>query len=248
MPRMSHNAIFLCIGCLGATLMVAQAAAPEVEITNEPHHHLTFENQYVRVFNVEVDSGSQTLTHWHHHDYIAITLGDAEIANTVKDKPTVTVKLPDGDVRFAPGNFAHYVRDLGPGPFRNVTIEILQDESLRNAAAEGKIQWDEERGLDILDRGTKQTMFVKDGIRVSEFELQPGGVAPMYHHVGPHLLIALTDLDIRNDVKSDSASGPQGPTSIQLKSGDHKWFPAGYSNSITNTGSVQAKFMTLEFP
>ena len=178
MRRMSHYALLLCAGCLGAAFVAAQVTSNEVEITNEPHHHLTFENQYVRIFNVEVDPNTETKVHWHRHDYIAVTLGDAQISNTVKDKPAVPVKLADGETRFSSGNFAHFVRDVGPQPFRNVTIEILHDESLRNLAAQGKVHWDDDRGLEILTSGTKEILFVKDGIRVSEFELTPGGVVP----------------------------------------------------------------------
>src|SRR5579862_558423 len=246
MRRMQHYALLLCLGCLGATYLAAQAAQipnyddHEVEITNEPHHHLTFENQYLRVFNVEVDPDAQTQMHIHRHDYIAITLGDAQISNTVKDKPPATVKLPDGDVRFAPANLIHFVKDVGPEPFRNVTIELLQTNP--NA------HWDEDRGLEVLDHGTKQILFVKDGIRVTEFELQPGGTVPNQHHTGPHLLVAVTDLDIRSDVKSDDPKGPQGPMPGHFKSGDHKWLPGNYSHTITNTGTKPAKFVTLEFP
>jgi hypothetical protein len=247
MRRMPPYALLLCIGCLGATLMAAQGAAPEVEITNEPHHHLTFENQYVRVFNVQVDPNTETLTHRHHHDYLAISLGEAEITNTVKGKPTVTVKFSEGDTRFTAGNFAHFVRDIGPEPFRNVTIELLQDESLRNAEAAGKIHWDEDRGLDVLQRGTKEVLFVKDGVRVTEFELQLGGVVPPYHHAGPQLLVAVNDFDIRSHAKSDSPKGQQPEMPRHFNSGDHKWLPGGYSATITNTGSKTAKFVTLEF-
>jgi quercetin dioxygenase-like cupin family protein len=241
---MSHDALFLCIGCLGATLVAAQAAMPEVEITNEPHHHLTFENQYVRVFNVQVDPNTQTGMHRHRHDYFAVNLGDAEISNTVQGKPAVTVKLHDGDTIFASGNFAHYVGDLGPQPFRNVTIEILPDESLRNSAASGKIQWDEDRGLAILDRGTKEILFVKDGVRVTEFQLQPGCIVPAHRYSGPHLLIAVTDFELQED----DLRGDIKPLPAHFQSGDHKWLPAGYSHVLTNTGTHSAKFVTLEFP
>ncbi len=244
---MKRHAIFLLF-CFIVTLLVAQATAPEVEITAEPHHHLTFENKSVRVFNVEVDPHAETLMHWHRHDYIYVTLGATEIVNAVKDKPPVTVKLQDGETRFSPATFAHIARNVADQPFRNVTIEILEDEALRNSAAQGNAKWDEDRGLDILQNGTKQVLFVKDGIRATEFELQPGGVVPMHHHTGPHLLVAVTDLDIHSDVKSDSPSGPQGPMSGHFKSGDSKWLPGNYSHTITNTGPKPAKFVTLEFP
>lgn len=248
MRGMSHCALLICIGCLGATFLGAQAVMPEVEIASEPHHHLALENPYVRVFNVQVDPDMQTEMHWHRHDYIAITLGDAVVSNTVKNKSSVTVKLGDGDIVFTSGNFAHYVRDLSPQPFRNVTVEILQDESLRNAAASGKIHWDEERGLDILSRGTKEILFVKDGIRVGKFELQPGGVVPGRRHAGPLLLIAVTDLDLGSEVKSDSLPAAHAPISGRLKSGDHKWLSAGYSHAIINAADQPARFVVLEFP
>jgi quercetin dioxygenase-like cupin family protein len=246
---MKRYAFFcLIVNLLILTLLAAQAAAPEVEITNEPHHHLTFENKSVRVFNVEVDPHAETLMHWHRHDYIYVTLGATEIVNAVKDKPPATVKLQDGETHFSPATFAHIARNVSDQPFRNITIEILEDEALRNSAAQGNVKWDEDRGLDILHGGTKEVLFVKDGIRVTEFELQPGGIVPMHHHAGPHLLVVVSDLDIRSDVKSDAPGGPQGPMPGHFKSGDSKWLPGNYSHTITNTGAKPAKFVTLEFP
>jgi len=231
--------------CLLACLVLfgLQSAAPEVEITAEPHHHLTLENKSVRVFNVDVPAHTETLMHWHRYDYIYVTLGDTEVVNAVKDKAPVTVKLQDGETRFSPATFAHIARNLTDQPFRNVTIEILGDEALRHAAS----QWDEDRALNILHGGTQQILFVKDGIRVSEFELQPGGVVPMHHHAGPHLLVAVSDLDLReNDIRSDVEG--QSPMPGHFKSGDSKWLPGNYSHTITNTGATPAKFVTLEFP
>jgi oxalate decarboxylase/phosphoglucose isomerase-like protein (cupin superfamily) len=222
--------------CLIATLLVAQATAPEVEITAEPSHHLTFENKSVRVFNVEVPPHADTLMHWHRHDYIYVTLGDTELINAVKDKPPVTVKLQDGETRFAPATFAHIARNLTDRPFRNVTIEILDDESLRNSTT----KWDEDRALETFPGGTRQILFVKDGIRVSEFELQPSAAAPMPKT--PYLQVPVTDLNLHCQEEG------QQPGPIHLKSGEVRWVPGGVSHTLTNTGHKPAKFVTLEFP
>lgn len=229
--------------CLLTTLLTAQA--PEVEITAEPHHHLTFENKSVRVFNVEVLPNTETLTHWHRHDYISITLGPAKIANNVKDKPPITVKFAGGDARFASAPFAHYVRALGDRPFRNVTVEILEDATLRNSIA----KWDEDRALDILQGGTRQILFVKDGIRASEVELQPGAVIPMQHQTGSCLLVAVSDLNLRdNNVRNDGKAVVPGEFTLDLGSGGRIWLPSKYLHSLTNVGPNPAKFVTLEFP
>jgi hypothetical protein len=228
--------------CLVATLLAAQAAAPEVEITAEPHHHLTFENKSVRVFNVEVLPNDATLMHWHRHDYIYVTLGDTEIANRVKDKPPVTVNLKDGQTAFTPATFAHLVRDPSDQPFRNVTIEILEDESLRKSTP----HWDEDRGLDILANGTKQILFVKDGIRVTEFELQPGGTAPM--PATAYLLVAVSDLRLNAANRPRNAPRFAWDQPLDRRSGDSIWIPAGVLYARTNVGKQPAKFVTLEFP
>jgi len=230
----------LSVLILAAALFPAQAPAPEVEITAEPHHHLVLENAFVRVFSVDVPPHTESLMHWHRHDYIYVMLGPTEVVNAVQGKDPVTVKLVEGETHLSPGPFAHIARNISDQPFRNLTIEILDDAKLRDSTA----KWDEDRGLDILQGGTKQVLFVKDGIRVTEFELQPGGVVPMHSHTGPHLLAAVSDLDLRERYLNDVHPRDLG----QLKSGDVKWLPGGYSHSITNVGAHPAKFVTLEFP
>jgi len=227
---------------LFAAVLLAAQTASEVEITSEPHHHLSFENQYVRVFNVDVAPQAATLTHRHRHDYVYVTLGASHVSNEVLGKAPVEVKLADGETRFSAAPFAHVARNLSEQPFRNVTIEYLGDEKLRNAEHEGSVKWDEERGLDVLQGGTKQVLFVNDGVRVSMIELQPGGVFPNHHHKGPHLLVAVTDLDLRSDVEG------QGPMPGHFKAGESKWLPGGYSHTVTNAGHQPAKFVTVEFP
>ena len=220
------------------TLFSLAQTAPEVAITAEPHHHLVLENKYVRVFKVEVPPHEQTLMHRHDHDYIYVTLGATELENNVAGKPTATLKLQDGETRFLPGPFAHLVKDLAPTPFRNVTVELLQDEKARKSPPP---KWDEERGLHILDGGTQDILFVKDGVRVTDIQLQPGATIPRHRHVGPHLVVSLTDYELRSDVVD------KGSKTMQQKAGDVSWVPGRYSHTLTNSGKQPARFITLEF-
>ncbi len=229
---LTFAALVLC-----AIALVGQSTS-EVEITAEPRHHLVLENQYVRVFQVEVAPHDATLMHIHHHDYVYVTLVASQISNEVKGEAPVAVKLQAGEARFRAGNFAHIARNLSDTPFRNVTIELLQDEAAHKTPP---AKWDEERGLHILAGGTQDIMFVQDGVRVSEVDLQPGATLPSHHHSGPHLMVAVTDLDVRSDVEG------QGPMPGHFKSGDVKWLLGGYTHTLTNTGKQEAKFVTLEF-
>ena len=214
-------------------------SASEVEITAEPHHHLSLENEYVRVFKVEVPAHEATLMHRHRYDYLFVTLGASEVSNEVEGKPAATLKLQDGETRFTPGNFAHIARNLAATPFRNITIEFMQDEKSRTSRSPA---WNEERGLNVLSGGTQEILLVKDGVRVSETELQPGGMLPKHHHAGPHLVVAIRDLNLRNEIEGKPASN------VQLRSGEIKWISGGYTHTLTNVGKQDAKFVALEFP
>jgi quercetin dioxygenase-like cupin family protein len=226
----------LCTVALLAATVSARAA--EVEITSEPSHHLVLQNQYVRVFQVEVAPRASTLMHRHRHDYVFVTLGPSEVSNEVAGKPPVTLKLQDGEVRALDGGFAHIARNLAATPFRNVTIELLQDEKARTTPPP---KWDDDRSLQVLRGGTQEILFVKDGVRVTETELQIAGSVPRHHHAHPHLVIAITDLDFRSDVVGKGASN------IEMKAGEIKWVEAGLTHTITNVGTSVAKFVILEF-
>jgi quercetin dioxygenase-like cupin family protein len=221
-----------------ATSFLAAQTGGKVEITSEPNHHLALENPYVRVFQVEVPPGSATRVHYHRHDYVSVNLGSVELLNQVEGKPAVTVKLEAGHTAFAEGNFAHSMRNTGATPFRNVTVELLEDEKARRSPPPS---WDEERALHILEGGTEHIMFVKDGVRVSETDLQPGGMIPSHHPAGPELLVAVTDLDLENRVAG------KGISPIQLKSGEVRWLAGRLTHTVMNVGKRQARFVTLEF-
>jgi quercetin dioxygenase-like cupin family protein len=216
---------------------LAAQTTTEVEITAEPSHHLVLENEYLRVFKVEVAPQVSTLMHRHRHDYVFVTLGDAHLSNEVEGKTPADVKLTDGDTRFTPGNFAHIARNLSDQPFRNITIELMQDEKLRQTPS----HWPEESGEKTFPGGRSKILFVKDGVRVSEVNLEPGAVVPSHHHDGPHLAVALSDLDLRSDVEG------HGPMPEKFKAGEIKWLPGDLTHSLTNVGKNPARLVTVEF-
>jgi quercetin dioxygenase-like cupin family protein len=216
---------------------VAAQTTTEVEITAEPSHHVVLENDYIRVLKVDVAPHAATLLHRHRHDYIFVMLGDTHLSNEVVGKPPVEVKFADGDTRFTPGNFAHVARNLADQPFRNVAVELMQDEKLRQTPS----HWPEESGEKTFPGGHSKILFVKDGVRVSEVNLEPGAVVPSHRHDGTHLAIAITDLDLRSDVDG------QGPMPTKINSGEVKWLPGGYTHTVTNVGKNPARLVTVEF-
>jgi hypothetical protein len=123
-PWLRASMVFLLVGIATAQ----RSTEAEVPVENEPHHHLVFENEYVRVFKVEVAPHEATLVHRHKRDYVVVTIGDAEVTNAVVGKDPKKWNFNDGDVTFleATGekSFAHKAVNGASTPFLNYTIEI----------------------------------------------------------------------------------------------------------------------------
>jgi quercetin dioxygenase-like cupin family protein len=214
-------------------LSAASMAQAPVEITSEPSHHLEFQNEFVRVFKVEIPAHGSTLLHSHTHDYFVVALAPANAISEVQGKPPAPIRMAAGEVRFSSGNFIHIVRNQADAPFPNVDIEILKPTSYK---------WDEERGVSVLEGGTHEIFFVKDGVRASETDLQPHAMIPKHTHRTPHLVIAITDIDLEN------TSEGQPPKHVVLKSGEAAWAEAGITHTVMNAGHETAKFISLESP
>jgi quercetin dioxygenase-like cupin family protein len=119
--------LFLLWLIVCARIAIAQSAAPVlavVPIAKEPSHHLVFENEYVRVFKVEVAPHAETLYHKHDVDYVFVTLGDSDVESVRVGEPTVRLQLKDGETRFTKGGFAHKAVNRSDKPFVNVTVEL----------------------------------------------------------------------------------------------------------------------------
>jgi quercetin dioxygenase-like cupin family protein len=222
------------LAALLPAVALAQPPASEVAIDAEAHHHLVLENAQVRVFQVEIAPHAATLMHRHARDYVFVSLGAAEFENDVAGKPPVTVKLQDGETRFSAGGFAHIVKNLAETPFRNVTIELLQPAPTTPGGGDEKPR--------ELPGGTITPLFVKDGVRVSDVRLKAGGVIPKHHHDSPHLVVAVTDLSLRNEVEGQAA------VTRTLKAGEVAWIPGGITHTLTNVASGEARMITLEMP
>jgi quercetin dioxygenase-like cupin family protein len=216
--------------CLGL-----MAQSKPLELTSEPGHHLVLKNQYTRVFQVTVSPHATTQLHLHRHSYLFVNLGQAEIENDVQGKAPVKMKLADGQTELSPGPFAHAIKNVGDTPFRNVTIEILRSPS---SADEGAPR---ERGLSVDSGLVIDTLFDTGQVRVSEFQLNPGAHVDIHQDKWPHLLVAVSDLKLR-DQRPNGRGGD-----LNQKAGDVSWSEGGHPHTFTNLGLKQAHWIDVEF-
>lgn len=219
---------------LGTCLTVAAQTKP-LEITSEPGHHLVLRNQYTRVFQVGLAPHAATQLHLHRYSYLFVNLGTAQIENDVQGKAPVKMKLLDGETELAPGPFAHVIKNLGNTPFRNVTIEILRSPS---PAAQSLPP---ERGLSLDDGVAVQTLYDTAQVRVLEYQLNPSVHLDVPEDKWPHLLVAVSELRLR-----DQRKGGRG-VDFNQKPGDVSWSEGGHAHTFTNLGLQPARWIDVEF-
>jgi quercetin dioxygenase-like cupin family protein len=234
--RSSHVAglVFL------ATFTLAQQQQQPVEITSEPSHHLVFQNEYVRVFDVTVAPRATTLVHRHNHDYLFVTLGDSDVVSARVGEKPAALHLKDGEVRFTPGNFAHAAINESDRPFHNITIELLKPSTNLKTCAESCItrQFKCPDGGNLCPETEKRVS--ADQWTVSLVSLPPSTRLEKHTHTMPHLVIAVSDLDLTSQTESASSN-------IKREPGGLAWVPAGVTHTLSNNRPRPAQFVTLEF-
>ena len=67
-------------------LSLAAQAPAVITMDKEPHHHLALNNEYVKVFKVEVSPGDSIVLHRHDQDTIAVAIGDQEVTVGIPGK------------------------------------------------------------------------------------------------------------------------------------------------------------------
>ena len=103
----------------------------------EPHHHLALQNDYVKVFNVEVSPGDSIVLHRHDQDTVAIAIGEQLVTVGIPGKPDVHQKNEDAQVRLQRGGYMHSTQVDGDMPYHTVAVELLHPQTnFHNVCAE----------------------------------------------------------------------------------------------------------------
>jgi hypothetical protein len=120
----------LLAGAIALAQPVLHAAADDqvVPTRQEAHHVGKLENGTVRIVDVEIVPGDQTLFHEHAIDYAFVMIHDASLSNEVWGTPPKDITIRSGDVgyyRSAQGAYIHRFSNVGQTKFRAIGIELL---------------------------------------------------------------------------------------------------------------------------
>ena len=142
MKRQSlRSGIVAALLCLSFNVVVAADEEPIPPANEEPRHVVKFENEWVRIIDVEIPEGEQTLYHTHSLDYPYVLVTSVTLFNQIYGQEAKDVKMQAGFIGYydaaSKGAYTHRFINRGPGAFRAIGIELLKpvEQSAAPAAA-----------------------------------------------------------------------------------------------------------------
>jgi len=187
-----------------------------VPIEQEPRHRLLFANRHVRLFDVELEPGYQSLWHWHRADGVFVNIATAPtIAQDPGKQPVHRPARAIGETYFIDYGAkpkAHRVSNAGDTPYRVIDTEILEGCGAQDPA----------------QQSTNQSVLVDNArVHVSRVVLPAGESTELHGACG--MLVAVSAASLRVET-------PAGSRVLELGSGGFDWRLQGPS-VLTNTGA-----------
>jgi len=227
-----------------ATPIFAQSPAV-ITMDQEPHHHLTLQNDYVKVFKVEVAPGDSIVLHRHDQDTVAIAIGEQFVTVGIPGKPDVHQKNEDAQVRLQSGGYVHSTHVDGDTPYHTVAVELLHPQTnFHNVCAAvlpGRLLNCPETLAMASSSSFKSQMLLESGeTRVRLVRVLPGQHMTIGDLKDFQLIVSL-------DPAGLSPTTGNGPDQT-LHPGDFVWVVNGGSTRVfRNNGKSEARFIGFAF-
>ncbi len=216
-----------------ASMLIGRAAIAEdsvIPATEEPRHRVKLENPVVRIVDVEIPPGDQTLLHSHSLDYAFLMVNRASLLNEVQGKPPVDLSVAAGLIgyyRATQGAYIHRFTNVGTQPFRAIGIELLAASPTPevSAALPGSSGY-----VTVLDN---------ERVRAYRLVLAPGQSTPSVTLPGRTVRVAGTNATLVETIGADSIQRRFEPAMFE-------WRAAPSTQTLKNTGDAPVTLYEFE--
>jgi quercetin dioxygenase-like cupin family protein len=229
--RHLHAAVLAALLSWAAT-GVALAEDDAIPAKEEPRHRPKLENEYVRILDVEIPAGDQTLFHTHDLNYAYLMVNAALLRNEVKGKPgTVEIKIPAGLVgyyRASEGAYTHRFTNIGTEPFHAIGIELMRPGPSPAVTPP------------LSEKAGYVTVLDNERVRAYRVVLEPGQSTPSVTLAGPSIRVAGTEGKILQQAPgAEAVAVDLVPARFEFRAG-----PAAHS--LKNVGTARIEIYEFE--
>jgi len=213
---------------------------PAVPLSAEPHHHLVFQNAYVRAYYVDVAPHESTLRHRHDLPYFAVLLSGGSAPAIAAATPPQPGDAPRAI--FSPTPVSHTVPNPADTPFRNVTVELLHPQGAARNRCQDVLPNQPREQCDRpaaakLPPVVHYAVFETSEILVEYWELAAHSTTPSWDDRFDMLLV-----DLDGPVVSTAGATPRTPMQ-----GGVLWLPAGSRPVVQTPADRGGHFFAVTF-
>ena len=224
--RSGAAAALLCLACSGVIAADAERVVPANE---EPRHVVKLENEWVRIIDVEIPEGEQTLYHTHSLDYPYVLVTSVTLFNQIHGQEAKDVNMQAGFVGYynaaAKGAYTHRFINRGPGTFRAIGIELLQTSQVSPAS-----------GGSLPALPGAEIALDNERVGAYRIKLSPGATIGPLTIPGPSIRVAMGEGKMVHEIE-----GTQ--TEMRLAPAQFVFQPQTTTATFTNTGATELELV-----
>ena len=213
-------------------LILAVHAWAEDEIVpaqKEPRHVVKLENEWVRIIDVEIPEGEQTLYHTHSLDYPYVLVTSVTLFNQIHGQEPKDVNMQAGFVGYynaaAKGAYTHRFINRGPGTFRAIGIELLQTSQVSPGS-----------GGSLPALTGVETALDNERVGAYRIRLAPGATIGPLTIPGPSIRVAMGEGKMVHEIEDTR-------TEMRLAPAQFVFQPQTMTATFTNTGATELELV-----
>jgi hypothetical protein len=220
-------------------LASAVLVAAQVPVSKEPRHRVTFENQQLRILDVNIPPGDKSLDHRHDLDIatISMTMGTTTRTQSAGQAAVERPSRPLGDAsltEYAGKAGSHSIENIGKSAYQLFAVENLKTSGWSTAPASS--------GL-----ATKMTRESR-AFRLYDVNLGGGTTQTSHTHSVPTIAVLIAGSAMSDGPDKLAKANPGAPIGLKQLTQPGQWImvPAGDTHHLVRLGPGEARIVEIE--
>lgn len=201
-----------------------------------------FENEEVKVWEMDLAPGEACATHRHTMDYVLYILSGADLMIEGPNYKPYLFPAPTRATYFVPPGAVESARNIGDTRFHEALFELKRPPRADSphpgfTVCEALVDAEPQPGvISILEN---------DRVRIREMTLAPGQESGMSYHSRDAAVYVIEGSRVRQ-VERAAENGPEQATEAHLKAGAVSWWPRGVHRNAINLGDTRYRQVSVE--
>ncbi len=224
--------LLACVAAVGAAAQ--QGATVEQTAITKP----VLKNDDVEVGVTEIPPHTTVNLHRHERDYLVVDLTDYQMVSNVEGGVAPRkIAAHRGDAHMIDGGFSHSIINDSDAPARMLHVDFAEKQGRQTPGPKASRYCNPRSKTACVD---EKYLFCTEKLCVSDVTMGPGAVTYRHRHSTAHMVIPLTELEMKDEV-----TGGEG-VRRQQKPGDVIYLPAGISHRLVN-GPAACRFVVVSW-